>query len=61
MFDLALTLAVSAILLLAGGVSIYALPWRHEDLMQASTGTTGIINLALIAFSAMLMLGMLLS
>ena len=61
MLDLALTLAVCVILILAGGVSIYALPWEEEELMAASRGTTGAINLGLIAFSAMLLAGMLFS
>ena len=61
MFDLALTLAVSVLLVLAGGASIYALPWKHEDLLPASRGVTGVINLGLIGFSTILLLGMMLS
>lgn len=61
MFDLALTLAVSVLLVLAGGVSLYCLPWRDEDLMQASSGVTGVINLALVAFSGLLLAAMMLS
>lgn len=61
MFDLALTLAVSVLLVLAGGVSLYCLPWKDEEVLAASTGVTGVINLALICFSAMLLAGMLVS
>lgn len=61
MFDLALTLVVVVILVLAGGASIYSLPWEEAELNAASRGVTGVLNLALIAFSAMLMLAMMLS
>lgn len=59
MFDLALTLSVSTILLLAGGVSIYSfLSQTDEEVMVASSGITGVINLALICFSGLLLAGM---
>lgn len=61
MFDLALTLVVSVLLILAAGVSIWALPWKDEDLAQASRGVTGVINLGLIAIGAIMFAGMILS
>ena len=62
MLDLALTVAVCVILLLAGGVTVYGLlAMSNEEVMAASTGTTGAISLGLICFSGMLLLGMMLS
>jgi hypothetical protein len=62
MLDLALTLSVSIILLLAGGVSIYSFASQtDEEVMVASSGITGVINLGLIAFSGLLLLSMLVS
>jgi len=61
MLDLALTLVVVALLILAAGVSIWALPWEEEELAAASRGTTGAINLGLICFSGLILLAMILS
>lgn len=62
MFDLALTLAVVATLALAGGVVVYSfLSMSDEDVMAASSGITGVINLGLICFSGLLLASMLVS
>jgi len=62
MFDLAITLVICTVLPLAGAATIWSLLTQSEDgLEAASSGMTGAINLALIGFSFMLMLAMMLS
>ncbi len=42
-------------------LSVSSSCWRDEDLAQASRGITGAINLALVAFSTILVLAMMVS